>query len=403
MSTQLQQQLSTATVRELSDRRDEPAWLTDSRVTAVQALSELALPDVIETPGRQWTDLQALEFETLVDPADETAATTTYEHGDDVVVESIQTALDTHEELLEEHLGATLDPTTNYLTALSMALFQTGTLVYVPAGVDAETITIETEPTASSAFAQTLVVAEESANVTVIERIKGDAAEERRYVSNIVEVVAGENATVQYGAIQDLSEQSYLYTHKRGAVETYGHIDWIEGNFGSGLTRSDVETDLNGDSSETQILGAFFGRDEQHFDINARVWHHGAHTTADLVTRGVLDNHARSVYEGLQHVGTDAWDTSSYQREKTLMLSETAEADASPKLIINNHDTEASHSASVGQVDAEELFYMESRAVDEQTATDMLVEGFFVPLLADVDIEPLTEELSTLVADRLGQ
>jgi len=115
----------------------------------------------------------------------------------------------------------------------------------------------------------------------------------------------------------------------------------------------DVETELNGDGSESQIVGTFFGTEDQHFDINARVWHQAEHTTADLVTRGVLDDVSRSVYEGVQDVGEDAWNTSSYQRENTLMLSDDAEADASPKLIIHNHDTEASHSATVGQVDAE--------------------------------------------------
>jgi Fe-S cluster assembly protein SufD len=119
------------------------------------------------------------------------------------------------------------------------------------------------------------------------------------------------------------------------------------------------------------------------------------------VTRGVLDDHSRSVYEGVQDVGRDAWDTSSYQRENTLMLSDESEADASPKLIINNHDTEASHSATVGQVDEQEMFYMTSRGVDPQTAENMLVEGFFAPVLEEVDVDELRDDLAELVAQRL--
>jgi Fe-S cluster assembly protein SufD len=122
---------------------------------------------------------------------------------------------------------------------------------------------------------------------------------------------------------------------------------------------------------------------------------------ADLVTRGVLDDRARSVYEGVQDVGRDAWDTNSYQRENTLMLSDDSEADASPKLIINNHDTEASHSATVGQVDKEDLLYMTSRSIPERTARNMLVEGFFVPVLDEVAVDEFREDLQALISERL--
>jgi Fe-S cluster assembly protein SufD len=108
------------------------------------------------------------------------------------------------------------------------------------------------------------------------------------------------------------------------------------------------------------------------------------------------------VYEGVQDVGDDAWNTSSYQRENTLMLSDEAEADASPKLIIHNHDTEASHSATVGQVDAEDLFYLESRSVDSRSARNMLVEGFFVPVLEEIAVDEFRQDVEDLVQARLG-
>ena len=169
------------------------------------------------------------------------------------------------------------------------------------------------------------------------------------------------------------------------------------------MTKTSVEVELNGDSSETKLVGAFYGHDDQHFDIDSRVWHKAEHTTADLVTRGVIDDHARSVYEGVQDVGRSAWDTSSYQRENTLMLSDESEADASPKLIINNHDTEASHSATVGQVDERELFYMKSRGVPEQLAKNMLVEGFYVPVLDEIAVEELREDLLEVIRTRLAE
>ncbi|MFO8115793.1 MAG: Fe-S cluster assembly protein SufD [Halorubrum sp.] len=403
MSTQAIESLSEDTVRRIADERDEPEWLLETRLNALSALETAELPDVIQTPGRRWTDLEALDFEALVDPLNQSDATERTAGDDEVVVLPFTEAFDEYGDVIEANFGSVLDPEHNYLTALSVALFTTGTFVYVPEGVDVEDVTVRAEMNSRSLFSQTLVVAEESSSVTILESIESGegSVDGDRYFSNLVEIVAGENANVQFGSLQNLDDDSYTYSLKRGVTDTYATIDWIESNFGSKLTRSDVETELNGDGSESQIVGTFFGTDDQHLDLNARVWHQAEHTTADLVTRGVLDDVARSVYEGVQDVGEDAWNTSSYQRENTLMLSDDAEADASPKLIIHNHDTEASHSATVGQVDAEDLFYLESRSIDSRTARNMLVEGFFVPVLEEIAVDEFRDDVEELVFQRL--
>ncbi|SFR33257.1 MULTISPECIES: Fe-S cluster assembly protein SufD [Halorubrum] len=408
MSTKQIESLSEDTVRRIADERDEPEWLLETRLDALAALETAELPDVIQTPGRRWTDLEALDFEALVDPLNQADETERTAGDDEAVVLPFTEALAEYGDVIEANFGSVLDPEHNYLTALSVALFTTGTFVYVPEGVDVEDVTVRAEMNSRSLFSQTLVVAEESSSVTILESIEtgdGEAAAsaggDDRYFSNLVEVVAGENANVQFGSLQNLDDDSYTYSLKRGVTDTYATVDWIESNFGSKLTRSDIETELDGDGSESQIVGTFFGTDDQHFDINARVWHQAEQTTADLVTRGVLDDVARSVYEGVQDVGEDAWNTSSYQRENTLMLSDDAEADASPKLIIHNHDTEASHSATVGQVDAEDLFYLESRSIDSRTARNMLVEGFFVPVLEEIAVDEFRDDVEELVLKRL--
>ncbi|QLG47358.1 Fe-S cluster assembly protein SufD [Natrinema halophilum] len=398
--TQVHANLTEEQVRQISGELDEPDWLLETRLEALDALEELDMPDVIRTPGRDWTNLHELDFESLVDPLN--AAEDKDQVGpDEADVLPWSKAVQEHDDLLQEHFGSVVDPQENYLTALSTALFSTGTVIYVPEGVDAEDVTVRTEQNSRSLFNYTLVVTEESSSVTLLERQStGDEAEEQ-YYSGIVEVVAGENSYVQYGSLQNLSEEAYNFTVKRGVTDTYATIDWIEGNLGTQLTKTEVSTELAGDSSETQIVGAFYGHDDQHFDLDAKVWHRAEHTTADLVTRGVTDDVARSVYEGVQDVGADAWDTSSYQRENTLMLSDESEADASPKLIINNHDTEASHSATVGQIDEEDLLYMTSRGVGPRAARNMLVEGFFVPVLEEIDVDELRDDLEELIAARL--
>ncbi|MFB6079849.1 MAG: Fe-S cluster assembly protein SufD [Haloferacaceae archaeon] len=413
MSTQVPADISEDTVRHIAAERDEPDWLLERRLDALDALADLDLPDVIQTPGRRWTDLAGLDFEALVDPLDQRDDTERVT-AEGAAVLPFTEAVAEYPDRVEATFGSVIDPETNYLTALSVALFTTGTYVRVPAGVDAEDVTIRAEMNSRSLFSHTLVDAGENASATILERISNGEAwsassegggtagvDGNRYFGNLVEVDADENSYVQYGSLQTLDPDVYEYTLKRGIADRYATINWIEGNLGSRLTRSDIEMELNGDGSETKVVGAFFGHEDQHFDVNARVWHNAEHTTADLVTRGVLDDTARSVYEGVQHVGREAWDTNSYQRENTLMLSDESEADASPKLIINNHDTEASHSATVGQVDQEDLFYMTSRALPPRIARNMLVEGFFVPVLDEVEVDELGEDLEALIGERL--
>jgi len=403
MSTQVHANLTEEQVTEISDQLGEPEWLLETRLEALEALGELDMPDVIRTPGRDWTNLDALDYERFVDPL-EFAQEKDRVDAEGVDVLAWAEALEEHGDLIKEQFGAVVDPQRDYLTALSTALFSAGTVVYVPEGAIADEVTIRTRMNSRALFNYTLVVAEDNASVTILERQStGEDVDGERYYSGVVEATAGENASVQYGTLQDLSEETYNYQVKRGHAGRYGTVNWIEGNLGSRLTKTSVETRLVGESSESKIVGAFFGHGDQHFDLASRVWHENEHTTADLVTRGVLDDSARSVYEGVQDVGREAWDTNSYQRENTLMLSDDSEADASPKLIINNHDTEASHSATVGQVDKEDLFYMTSRSVPPQQATNMLVEGFFVPVLEEIEVEEFREDLEGRVAERLRQ
>ena len=401
MSTQVHASVDEATVRQISEELGEPEWLLETRLDALDALGDVEFPDVIQTPGRKWTNLEDLDYDALVDPLE--AAEEKDQLGPDgVEVLSFAEAVDEHDDLLEEYFGSVVDPESNYLTALSTALFTTGTVVYVPEGVDAEDVTIRTTMNSRSLFNYTLVVAEESSSVTILERQEsGDEVDGNRYYSAVTEIAAHENSYVQFGNLQDLDETTYVYSLREADIGTYATANWIECNVGSQLSKASVESHLNGDSSESKIVGAFYGHDDQHFDVDARVWHNAEHTTADLVTRGVIDDVARSVYEGVQHVGADAWDTSSYQRENTLMLSDESEADASPKLIINNHDTEASHSATVGQVSETDMFYMTSRGLTDRLARNMLVEGFFVPVFEEIEVEELREDLRDRIQDRL--
>ena len=393
--------LDEGTIRTISDRLDEPVWLLDRRLAALEAVSDLELPPVIQTPGRRWTNLAELPLDSLVDPLD-ASEEKERAHSDDVEIYSLEAAIAERPDLLRDHLGEVVDPTENALTALGTAALSTGTVIYVPEGVTGAEVTVRTTMGARSLSNHTLIITEPSSEVTILERQASSPAGDDRYYGGTVEIVAGENSAVQYGSLQELDRSTTTYTLKRGLATRDARVTWIEANLGAKLTKSSVETRLVGEGSETKIVGAFFGHDRQHIDVASRVWHEAERTTADLVTRGVLDDAARSVYEGVQHVGKEAWHTNSYQRENTLMLSDESEADASPKLIINNHETEASHSATVGQIDREDLFYMTSRGLSPRIATHLLVEGFFVPVMEEIGVEEFREDLEARITGRLA-
>ena len=401
MSNSVDLKLTDEVISQISEGLEEPKWLLETRLDAVSALDRLEFPEVISTPGRIWTDLADLDFENLIDPLTQKQETLRDEVKG-VEILSFAEALKSNESIVQENFGTVVDPKENYLVALSTALFTGGTVIRIPEKTDIEKILIQTKMESRSLFDYTLVVAEKSSSATIVtSQETGEGSEGEKYYGGIVELIARENSQIKYGSLQNLSEDTYKYSMKRGSTGKNAKINWIEGDVGSRLSKTTVETELYGDGSETKIVCAFYGHEDQHIDVDAKVWHNAENTTADLVTRGVVDDHARSVYEGTQFVGQEAWNTSSYQRESTLMLSDESEADASPKLIINNHDTSASHSATVGQIDKNSLLYMRTRGIPEKTASNMLVKGFFGPIYEEITVDEFRDDLRNQIEIRL--
>jgi Fe-S cluster assembly protein SufD len=393
--------LTEETIHQISENLNEPKWLLETRLDAMESLEGLKFPDVIKTPGRVWTDLADLDFENLIDPSLQEHETIRSDIGNAEVL-SFSDALEKYESLIKENFGKAVDPKENYLVGMSTAFFTDGTVIHIPKNVSVDEISIRTKMNSKSLFDYILVVAEESSSATIVTRQDtGGSYKGEKYYSGVVELISGENSHIKYGSLQTLSNDTYKYSMKSGLTDRYAKISWIEGDVGARLTKTTVETKLDGEGSETKIVCAFFGNENQHIDLDVKAWHNAENTIADLITRGVVDDNARSVYSGTQYVGKEAWNTSSYQRENTLMLSDEAEADASPKLIINNHDTSASHSATVGQLDKEILLYMKTRGIPEKLASNMLVKGFFGPIYEEITVDEFRKDLETEIGLRL--
>ena len=357
--------------------------LEEVKKQAAGQSENLEMPDSIRTPGRTWTHYPEIDAEIESGELEREIET----EGDVEVF--------TGEEAFEEAGDKIFDlikPDENRLNAIHAANFNS--IVYVKASGKSE---IHLSYSSDSAVMTHLVVdAENSSQVSVTEETECEG-----FNTSFTEIYVGENSSVQYGAIEKPGE--FSYGRRKAITQDYGSIDWLNGMFDGELNRTKTETILKGDSSETENTGVWYPTKEQHHDISLHVRHIGDNTKCDMDSRSVVDNSARSLYEGLQKVETSAEDTSSFQDQETLMLSEKAESDASPKLMIENPDVEASHAAAAGTVEKDKQHYLETRGLTEDKAERLVVKGFFEPVMREISLPSLKESIREEVERKLDE
>lgn len=326
-----------------------------------------------------------------------------------VIFTDIQTAAREHGDLLQKYLLTDcVKPGESKFTALHAAVLSGGVFLYVPRGV---TITeplefaLWAEQPGTGVFNHTLVVAEEGASITLVERWgSANPNGEPPLHSGIVEVFAGPGAQVRFGGVQNWAGNLNSFTVRRALVERDARVDWTLGEFGGALTRAEVTSQVTGQGADSNVFLVFFGSGEQHLDVQTGMVHKSGagHSTSDIQARGVLTDNARAVYRGLGEIQPGAKACKTFQREQTLVLSENARADAIPSLIIDEFDVEqAGHAATTGQVDREQLFYLMSRGIPRKEALKLIVTGFFAPLIDRLPVESLKADLQELIERRM--
>lgn len=423
--------LSENGVAELSERLGEPGWMRERRLAAFKAYQSMSLPkwDRTDLAGLKLDDLKAggevgaeagaplAAIESIAasrgDDANllvqsETSAAfrrLSADLGKDgVVVTDFQTAVKEHEDILKDFYGKTVSFDEDKLTALHFAAAASGFVVYVPKNKAIE-VPIELRTCAASPgiglFPHVLVVADEGAEVTLVEGVESEDGGVQRIVSQVVEVCPLPGARVRYGAIQNWGKQTFNFTTRRAFLDRDASVEWIHGDFGSALSRSHTRSILSGNGCESYSLGIFFGEGAQHLDIGITMLHEGDHTASDMVTKGVLADRARVVYRGLTDIEHGARFTSAFQRENTMLLSTDARSDAIPGLEIDETEVQAGHAATVGQIDKVHLFYLMSRGLPKTDAMHLIVTGFFAPILQRVPVQGVRDELQAMIDGRM--
>ncbi|HKK14379.1 MAG TPA: Fe-S cluster assembly protein SufD, partial [Gammaproteobacteria bacterium] len=225
---------------------------------------------------------------------------------------------------------------------------------------------------------------------------------EQEYLTNMItEVVAEPGAVIEHYKLERESPKGYhvagTHVHQdRDSRYTSHHV-----TLGGRLVRNDIRADLAAEGADCTLNGLYVIGGRQHVDNHTRIDHRAPHTTSREWYKGVLDGRSRSVFDGRVVVHPDAQKTDARQTNNNLLLSRDAEADSKPQLEIYADDVKCSHGSTVGQLDRDSLFYLRSRAIDEQSARNVLVYAFAADLLERMGLAPLRTQLEGQIGGAL--
>jgi Fe-S cluster assembly protein SufD len=202
--------------------------------------------------------------------------------------------------------------------------------------------------------------------------------------------------------LQEWGANTFHIANDWARVDREGKIDWITLNFGSRLSRMSFGSDAVGEGASAELDGLYFATGDQHFDQITLQVHSSPHTTSNLLYKGAVKGKARSVYQGMIIAREGADGVDAYQKNNNLVLSDGARADSLPGLQIDTDDLKCSHGSTIGNLDADQLFYLRSRGLDENEARRTLIEGFCEEITGRIPYEFVRESVSRDIDVRLG-
>ncbi|MDA3129661.1 Fe-S cluster assembly protein SufD [Aliibacillus thermotolerans] len=417
-------------VKEYSQRRGEPEWLTEERLLAVRLAEKLELPKPEKTNIKTWNftsfkhdvtgDYGELkreelpeEVRVLLDRASEGENILVLRDGklvyrsiserlkeQGVLFVDIETAAKEHGDLLKQYfMSHAVDVDENKLTAHHVALMNGGVFVYVPKNVEMEeplqTIYWQEDPEAAI-FNHVTVVAEDNSQVTYLENYVSFS--EQDAVANIIsEVYAKPGANISYGGVDHFEKGMTTSVIRRGYAEKDATIKWALGQMNEGNTLSDNTTILKGDGANADAKAVSVGRGKQSQNFLTHIVHHGKHTDGQILTHAVMKDEASSIFNGVSKIEKGATKSNGEQTERVLMLSERARGDANPILLIDEDDVTAGHAASVGQIDPMQMFYLMSRGISEKEAERLIIHGFLAPVVDQLPLQAVRERLTEVI------
>jgi Fe-S cluster assembly protein SufD len=323
-----------------------------------------------------------------------------------VVFTDLKTAEREHPALLEKMIAKTVNPEEGKFAALAGAFSQNGVVLYVPRGLQVE------EPFHSvlwgpgqnlAHLSHLLVLIDEGASATFVhESASPTEAGVNAMHAGLVEIQVLQGANLRFVELQSWGKHVWNFSHERVRVERDANLDWIFGAIGSRLTKNFSELDLAGQGAVGRMSGFYFTDGNQHLDHDTQQNHLAANTTSDLLFKGALKGKSRSVWQGMIYVAPGAQKTDGYQANRNLVLDDQARADSIPGLEIMADDVRCTHGATVGKLEEEPLFYLESRGIPRKDAARLVVEGFFDPIMQRIPFEGVRERFQQAILEKMG-
>lgn len=288
--------------------------------------------------------------------------------------------------------------------ALNAALWSDGVFLRIPRGVRVERpvrLSRWVSRPGSATFTRILIVAEASSGLSFVEETLSPDFDRTTLVNTAVEVFSRGGAQVQYVSLQRLGNGGFYLANQRTLAERDSTLDTLNVALGGSVGRVDLNARLLGPGAHSDMLGLYFGDADQHFDFNTSQDHVSPHAHSDLLYKGALDGSARGVFRGIIRVHEGAQGTDAYQTNRNLILSDDAIATSLPNLEIGADDVRCSHGATVGQLDAEALFYLMSRGLTRGQAERLVVLGFLGEVLGRLPMGGVVEKVTNAIVAKL--
>ena len=310
-----------------------------------------------------------------------------------------------YNKMVRKYLARNAGYHNNGLTALNTAFLQSGVFVWIPKNVKLETplqITFlaDAELENSANFPRVLVVAEENSSATLIENFVSYGS--GKYFTNaIAEIVLKDGARLEHYRLQKEGRNAFHASTTSAELGRASIYDTTTINLGARLSRHDVSVVMDHEGAETAVDGLYMVGSDQHTDTHSVIDHKQPHCNSHQLYKGILDGNARAVFNGKIFVREGAQKTDAIQTNKNLLLSDKARIDTKPQLEIYADDVKCAHGAAVGQIDPEELFYLETRGIGPELGRSLLTYGFAEEVIGKIKVGSIRSQLDEFVLRQL--
>lgn len=299
-----------------------------------------------------------------------------------LVISSISDAIQNNSELIKKALD-TSNSNDDKFTALNNAAFNSGIFIHIPRNVVLEKpiyfLACLSEDGLST-ISRNIIFADENSKATVVQEFYSPKTENQQAYLELLNTNLAANAQLDVTTLQMMDQNAVNFSTRKTNLEKDAKINWYSGLFGSMLSRYKIDYHLNGTGASSNDSEVIFGNNEQSFDIQTNVNHESAATEGRVVEKSILRNKAKSLFKGMIRIKENATKSNSFLSGRSILLDKDAKSDAIPGLEIFTNDVKATHSASVAQIDEEQIFYLKSRCLSHEEAERTIVEGFLEPL-----------------------